>query len=437
MKAITLELPFKPYAHQRLAHQMRMAFRFLVLVWHRRGGKTLFAVLELLLAALAATRAESRFAYVAPQLKQAKAVAWDYLKGLARLIPGAVIREGDLQVDLPNSARIRLWGADNPDGMRGLYFDGVVMDEIAQMKAQVWGEIVRPALADRQGWALFIGTPKGINLFSELYYRALKEEGWKADLRRAADTGVIPAEELEKAKREMTAAQYAQEMDCDFAAAVDDALLRLDDVLAAQERTIAEAAYVQAPKILGVDVARYGSDRTAFVIRQGQVAFRPRIIRGNDTMTTAGQVAQLIDSAQPAATFVDAGGIGAGVIDRLGQLGYPIIPVDFGSKALSPRFENKRVEMWWLMADWVRAGACLPDSQELVQDLTAPRYTYANARGRLQLESKDDMRDRGLPSPDVGDALACTFAAPVAAPGLRHSGRTRFAVCDYDPHKEG
>lgn len=437
MKEVRVELPFAPYPHQKAAHAFLAVFRFLVLVWHRRAGKTVFAVMELLLAALATNKERARFGYIAPLLKQSKGVVWDYLKHYARFIPGTVINEGELFVELPNGARIRLYGADNPDGLRGIYLDGVVLDEVADMKPMVWGEIIRPALADRQGWAIFIGTPKGVNLFSELFYRAQKEEGWKADLRRASDTGVVPQEELDQARREMSPAQYAQEWDCDFAASAEDVLLKLDDVLAAQARTLGEADYIYAAKTLGVDVARYGGDRTAIILRQGLVAFRPAILRGADTMTVAGQVAQTIDRHSPDATFVDVGGIGAGVIDRLQQLGYGVVPVDFGSRAIDPRFENKRAEMWWDMAQWVKGGACMPDSQELTQDLTAPRYTYKNARGRLQLESKDDMRARGLPSPDVGDALCTTFAHPVAPrriiPGHVNHSQGKTMPESYNP----
>lgn len=432
MSSLNVELPFKPFAHQVAAHALRLVTRFLVLVWHRRGGKTVFAVVELLMAALASTRERSRFGYIAPYLKQAKGVAWDYLKHFARFIPGSEVNESELQVTLLNGARIRLFGADNPEALRGLYFDGVVLDEVADMRPEVWGEIVRPALADRQGWAIFIGTPKGINLFSELYYRALNEPGWAADLKRASDTGVIPAAEIEQARREMSPAQFAQEFDCDFAAAVDDALIKLDLVLAAQKRALGEADYRYAPKVLGVDVARYGGDASVLFLRQGLVAFRPRELKGLDLMAVADNVAQTVDEHRPAAVFVDAGGIGAGVIDRLGQLGHSVVPVDFGSSPTDPRFENKRAEMWWLMAEWVKAG-CLPELTRLAQDLTAPRYTYANRRGKLQLESKDDMRERGLPSPDFGDALAVTFAAPVAAPDRRanHFAEGR----DYNPYE--
>ena len=110
-----------------------------------------------------------RYAYIAPQYKQAKAVAWDYLKKYTGPIPGTQVHEAELRVELPNGARIRLYGADNPDSLRGIYLDGVVLDEYAQMHPSLFTEVIRPALSDRLGYAIFIGTPKGRNAFYDLY----------------------------------------------------------------------------------------------------------------------------------------------------------------------------------------------------------------------------------------------------------------------------
>lgn len=437
-KQVLVELPYQPWPHQRAAHAMLQVARFLVLVWHRRAGKTVFSVLELLLAAAACTQERGRYAYLAPLLKQAKTVAWDYLKAFARLIPGTVVNETELSVTLVNGAQVRLHGADNPDALRGIYLDGVVVDELADMRPELWGEVLRPALADRRGWAIFIGTPKGVNLLSELYYRAARGEDaeWKADLQRAEDTGVIPEDELEAARREMSPAQYAQEFGCDFAAASEDVLVMLADVQAAQERTLRPDAYESMAKVLGVDVARYGGDRSVLFPRQGLVAFRPRILRGLDTMTVASQAAEMAEKWKADVVMVDTGGVGAGVFDRLVQLGVSVVPVDFGSRATDDtRFENKRAEMWWDMADWVRKG-CLPDLEELRAELPSVKYTFKNKRGRIQLESKDDMRARGMPSPDVADALACTFAYPAQPAPLTRAKSAVGAASDYDPHDD-
>lgn len=198
--------------------------RFNVLVAHRRFGKTVFAINELIARAAECERETPRYAYIAPFFNQAKDVAWEYLKRYAGAIPRVAINESELRADLPGGARIRLYGADNPDRLRGLYLDGVVLDEYAQMHPRVWPEVIRPALADREGWAVFIGTPMGRNQFSELYEAALRQAeddpAWFAERFPASATGVIPAAELAAARAAMSEDQYAQEFECSFEAAV-------------------------------------------------------------------------------------------------------------------------------------------------------------------------------------------------------------------------
>ena len=197
--------------------------RFSVLVCHRRFGKTTLSVNRLIAAALSTERDDWRGAYIAPYYKQAKTVAWDALKrylGPGSGIEGARFSEGELRADLPNGARIRLLGANDPDSLRGVYLDGVVFDEVAQMPLRVWTEVIRPALADRKGWALFIGTPQGRNALHDLYRRAQREKHWFAALYRATDTNVLDPDELAQARREMSAEEYEQEFECSFTAAV-------------------------------------------------------------------------------------------------------------------------------------------------------------------------------------------------------------------------
>jgi len=145
---------------------------------------------------------------------------WDYLKQYGRRVQGARFHETELRCDLPNGARISLYGADDPDSLRGLYFDGVVLDEYAQMDPRVWSEVIRPALADREGWAIFTGTPMGRNSFWTLYQQAKAAPDWRAALFRASETGVLPAAELAAARAAMSEAEYAQEFECSFDAAI-------------------------------------------------------------------------------------------------------------------------------------------------------------------------------------------------------------------------
>jgi len=194
--------------------------RFKVIVAHRRFGKTVFAIVRLLLAAMQNKERAPRYAYVAPFYRQAKAVAWDYLKEYGRLFADARFHESELRCDLPGGARISLYGADDPDSLRGLYLDGVVLDEYAQMDPRAWSEVIRPALADRGGWAVFIGTPMGRNAFWRLFEQARTAPGWRAVLHRASETALLPAAELAAAQQAMSEAEYAQEFECSFDAAI-------------------------------------------------------------------------------------------------------------------------------------------------------------------------------------------------------------------------
>ena len=196
--------------------------RWSIAVCHRRAGKTVACVQKLIRAALLCRRPDPRFAYVAPLYNQAKDVAWTYLKRLSVPLEGTA-NESELRIDLPSGARIRLYGADNPDRLRGLYLDGAVLDEYADMQPSVWGEIIRPMLADRQGWAAFIGTPKGHNAFYDLWEAAKVDPTWHTLMLRASETGLIDAAELLDAKRTMTADQYSQEFECSFEAAIQGA----------------------------------------------------------------------------------------------------------------------------------------------------------------------------------------------------------------------
>lgn len=177
-----------------------------------------------------------------------------------------------------------------------------------------------------------------------------------------------------------------------------------------------------APKMLMVDVARFGDDQTVIGFRQGRVFVPLRKFRNMDVVQVAHHTAQWIEAIAPAATFIDANGIGAGVYDILNDSGHSVIAVNTAIRAMDERkFFNRRAEVWWLMRDWIKEGGVFPDwDQELADDLAGPEYSFAR-KDQVQIESKDDMRkrlgggDRGSGSPDTGDCLALSFAQPIAA----------------------
>jgi phage terminase large subunit len=214
---IEIVIPYAPRP-QFVAFHARKE-RFAVGVAHRRAGKTVACINDLIRGALTCRKANPRFAYLAPLFKQAKSVAWDYLKHYALPVPGTTAHESELRVDFPNGGQVRLHGADNPDALRGIYLDGVVLDEYAQMRAVVWPEVIRPALADREGWAAFIGSPMGRNAFCALYEAAKSDPSWFLFRLKASETGLISDSELAAARSVMNADQFAQEFECSFDAA--------------------------------------------------------------------------------------------------------------------------------------------------------------------------------------------------------------------------
>lgn len=218
-KTKIVEVPYKPRAYQLDVHKNRK--RFSVLVCHRRFGKSVLSINELIKTA--ADKPRSLCAFIAPTYRQGKSIAWEYLKFYTNplLKIGGSRNESELRIDLFNGSRIQIFGADNPDSIRGMGFDAVVLDEYAIMSPRVWTEIVRPAVADKLGWVLFIGTPMGHNQFWEVYDYALRgHHDWYGKLYRASDTNVIPEDELDQARSIMTPEQYEQEFECSFTAAV-------------------------------------------------------------------------------------------------------------------------------------------------------------------------------------------------------------------------
>jgi hypothetical protein len=179
---------------------------------------------ECIKGALTCSLPRPRFSYVAPFLNQSKAIAWDYLKHYGLVIPGATPNEAELRIDFPNGGRVRLFGADNPQALRGLYHDGVILDEFGDMDPAVWTEVVRPALSDRRGWAAFAGTPRGKNEFYNLRNRGLRGDAeWWTTILKASETGLLSAEDLADARASMDESAYAREYECDFEASIEGA----------------------------------------------------------------------------------------------------------------------------------------------------------------------------------------------------------------------
>lgn len=740
-KKIALYCPRYP---QDVIQEQLAKHRFCVLVAHRRLGKSLLAINHVILMALKCKNWQPHYAYIAPFLKQAKLIAWEYLKFYTKEFPGVRVNESELWVEILGR-RIYLFGADNPDAIRGAYWDGVIFDEYAQIKPNVWSEIIYPALTDRKGWALFLGTPKGNNQFFDIYNTAMKHmqqgnENWWAGLYTVYDTNIMSAEEIEQTKSVMSESAFRQEFlccmpgslvytsrgqipieqikvgdivlshsgrfrqvlktmcnehdgemvsigtygdaktidvtpnhpvrvldkakqiykwipaseikvgdlmvrprrkfgdavikpelaelltwyicegscsktgigislgldeemeaervrrcanvlgynitecisgnvrnliitntsfadfvvnscgkmsynkripwelisgheelvykvlmlgdgcthirkrdqrkinvyvtvsetlaydvqmlagmlgyragisrkkggtdiilgrtvnvrekfnviidtilgrqdgntktypakhgigvkvrsvnafsyvgkvynmevqhdnsyivngrtvhNCDFTASDDNVLITIDMVTEAIQRIKLPSDIKGTPKLLGIDVARFGGDSSVIQRRQGSMAYPVKIFTKLDNMQFAGLVAQEMDEFKPDATFIDSGR-GEGVIDRLRQMKYDVIEVNFGGKATNENhYANKRIEMWDTMRQWLETRGSIPNDPILRVDLVTPLFKF-DAHNRMLLESKDEIKKRIGRSTDRADALALTFAFPV------------------------
>jgi len=391
-----------------------------VLVCHRRFGKTIGCINELIRKALQNTKLMPKYAYVAPYRNQAKKIAWEWLKFYTGPLPGRKINESELYVELPTQhpgspgARIQIVGADYPDNLRGDYLDGVVLDEFAQIKKELYGEIVVPMLADRDGFSYIVGTPKGQNQFYEKYLQARKDpDNWYCCLYRADETGVLTPEKIEEMKKEMTPDQIRQELLCDFSASASNVVIPIDLVTAASERKITQDAVRGLPAIMAVDVARFGDDSSVISYRQGLWLDNQTRVQGLNTMELASLVANEYWRRKPDMLVIDGGAMGPGVIDRLRQMGVPTSEVNFQQRALDPgRYANIRAEMYFKMLEWLQQGGCLPNDTDLKTELTVTEYRFTS-NGKIILQPKDEIKELTGRSPDAADSAALTFAVPV------------------------
>lgn len=242
MPLVTID--YEPRPLQREVHRALNQHRFVVIVCHRRFGKTVLGVNHLERGALTCQKPRPRFGYIGPTYTQSKAVCWDYLQHYSQVIPGVKANQSELRVDYPNEGQVRLYGADNPDSLRGLYFDGVALDEYGMHPPKTFTEVIGPTLVDRGGWGLFMGTPNGKNQFYDIARdaKARMEAGdkdwWFAEY-KASRTGLLDPGYLQSARSIMTADEYQQEFECSFEASVKGAIYaaELQQVIADQRVT--------------------------------------------------------------------------------------------------------------------------------------------------------------------------------------------------------
>jgi len=408
---ITVHTGYEPHRFQQEIHAGLK--RFSVLVCHRRFGKTVLCVNALIDAAHRCGPPNLRLAYVAPTLSQAKRVAWDYLKRYALMIPGSRPLEAELRVDFENGSRISLHGADNPDSLRGLYLDGAVLDEYADFRPEAYSTVIRPALSDRRGFAIFIGTPRGHDHFFDLYQAALKNPDWYAARFPVSRTGLIPGDELDSARSQMSEGQFRQEYECDFDVTGQDVLVPLSLVMDSLDRQV---SYRDARPVMGLDVGlSLGGDPSAIVVRQGGKVVHVDEFRLDDTLAVAGRARDCFHDWRPEALYVDVIGWGAGVAHTLSGWGLPVTAVNVAESAgSSERFNRRRDELWWKAREFFTArassiDAAIPLAGKLAAELATPRFAYLPT-GKIKVEGKDELKRRGASSPNLADAFVLTMA---------------------------
>jgi hypothetical protein len=342
------------------------------------------------------------------------------------------------------------WSERNQEAFAGLHNKGkrliVVMDEASNIPDVIW-EVTEGALTDADTqilWLVFGNPTRNTGRFRECFPGQKHAKAWNS---RAVDSRQVTITNKDQINRWIEA--YGEDSDFVrvrvrgvFPRSGSMEFISSEDVSAAASREA--ECHLRDPLILGVDVARFGDDESVIYFRKGRdgQTFSPIRLRGLDTMALAGRVADEFLNRRADACFVDGTGVGGGVVDRLRQLHIPVSDIQFGSKPDSlgfltgdggTKYANKRAEIWGAMREWLKVGS-IPDLPELRAQLVGPQYGFNN-RNEIQLERKEDMKKRGLESPDLADALALTFSFPVALrPAEGHMGPDHPLVeSEYNP----
>lgn len=333
------------------------------------------------------------------------------------------------------------WSERNTEAFAGLHNQGkrilLIFDEASAIHDLIW-EVSEGALTDADTeiiWCCFGNPTQNIGRFRECFGKF--RHRW---LTRQIDSRTVAM--TNKAQLQKWVDDYGEDSDFVrvrvrgiFPSSSSNAIIGPDEVDAAMAREYKDGEFDFAAVILGVDVARQGDDSSIVVKRQGKVAFKSRQMRIPDTMLVAQQVALDWNESKADACFVDAtGGYGVGVVDALRQIGRDPIEVYFSGKAVDPRYFNKRSEMYFEMAKWIKAGGALPNDPELKEELIATTYFFQGDKFRLS--DKDDIKALIGRSPDKADALALTFAHPVVkrSPISQYISSTHDASRrEYDP----
>jgi len=407
-------------------------------VWPRRNGKD---ITDINILAAKALQRKGDYAYVAPFANQCRGIIWEGNAGTGMrfrdYIPREIITrtlDQSMKLWLSNGSTIQLYGSDNPDALVGRNFVGIIFTEFSLHKDAIWGYL-RPMLAENGGWAMFNGTPRGMNHFYIMAEMARKNPKWFYEKLTCVDTGYPTLEEIQEEREAgMPESLIQQEFYTSWSASSEETLIPLEKLKICQRLSLQLSDFSFAPRIMGVDPAyAENGDLAAIAKRQGRKVHPLWTKQGIDPMALASTVAQKIDEWRAHYCFIDAGR-GEAIWSRLYQLGYQarVIPVHFDGKVYSDLYHRKKDEMWGRMKNHL----CHPDmpvdipddDSDLIRDLSAPTFEI-NDRGKLQIEGKKSLKSRGFRSTDRGDALALTYAeeldeTEIVTPRMKQLGIT-------------
>jgi hypothetical protein len=403
---------------------MDSGFKRALIVWHRRSGKT-----KTLLNLTTKKGFERVGAYyhAFPEYGQGRKIIWDGMDKEGRNILDLHIppeirtstNKTDMKIELTSGSVYQIIGADNYDSLVGPNPVGIIFDEwaVSPRYVNAWNYF-RPILVENGGWAVFPYTPRGRNHGWTLYQMAMKNPLWFCQLLTVDDThGVSHADIQAERESGMSEDMIQQEFYCSFLVGTANILIPPGLVQAAMRRDV---DYHGVGRIAGLDVARYGDDRTGLIIRQGGQIIHIEKWGNKDTVFTAGKVINMYKAHLFDAVAVDVIGMGAGVYDMIkhSSAHVPCVSVNVSeSPSVEGKYKLLRDEVWWRMREWFQDGACaisraIPADSitELAADIQDIHYNYTKMSGLVKIESKEDMKKRLGFSPDLGDALACTFA---------------------------
>lgn len=401
-----------------------------ITVWPRRNGKDLTAINIL---AAKSTQRVGLYLYMAPFANQVRQIIWMGADGSGKkfidYIPHQLIKsksETRMEITLHNGSVIKLCGSDNIDAIMGTNPVGIVFTEFSLHKPDAW-HFLRPILAENGGWALFNGTPRGLNHFYQLFRAAEKNSLWLTQYLTRDDTGVPSLEAINEDRASgMPESLIQQEYYCSWTASSEEVMIPLDIVQPAINRKLNLEDFSFASKIIGVDPAYSAKGDSAVIAkRQGRMLYPLIKFKGISPSDLGSEVVKVAKLWGADGICVDSGR-GEGVIDRISRLGMDDIlyPVHFSGETYNDLYLNKRSEIYGRMKDWYLAGVqsglgpSIPDDEKLIIGTTAPQH-WLNDKGFIQMESKQQIRLRMPGTPfDEADAVATTFAEDID-PGIK------------------